>query len=69
MYVKALLILRSPAFVCNIYKNTVPASQRTHSIFIRNANESILFREVIANNYENYKIYIYIYIRNLLMVH
>ena len=61
MYVKTLLILRSLAFICNVYKNIVPASQRTHSVFITNANELILFREVIANNYENYKKYIYIY--------
>jgi hypothetical protein len=59
MYVKALLILRSLEFVCNAYKNTVPASQRTQSVFITNTNELILFREVIANNYENYKKYIY----------
>jgi hypothetical protein len=42
-----------------IHKNTVPTSQRTQSVLITNTNELILFREVIANNCENYKKYIH----------
>jgi uncharacterized membrane protein len=58
MYMKALLIFRR-LFVCNAYKNTVPASQRTQSVFITNTNKLILFREVISNICENYMTYIY----------
>ena len=59
MYVKALLILRSLAFVCNAHKNIVPPHRENNPSSSQTPMSLILFREVIANNYENYKKYIY----------
>jgi hypothetical protein len=40
--------------ILNMFKNLVPASEETRCIFINKVNQSEIYREIIADCFDNY---------------